>query len=96
MGTRAGQKFMYFRTVADEDDDDASDDSAVYPATSLKGIHPTSDTQITLWFEPQIRVEGYGANASGNWINNDSVILNISIIYTTTSTRFFSKYSIYY
>ena len=78
MGTRAGQKFMYFRTEADEDDDDDSAASAVFPATSFKGIHPLSDTAITLWFEPQIRVEGYGANASGNWINNDSVVLNIT------------------
>ena len=78
MGTRAGQKFMYFRNEADEDDDDDSGASAVFPATSLKGIHPTSDTAITLWFEPQIRVEGSGANATGNWTNNDSVILNIT------------------
>ena len=78
MGTRAGEKYLYFRTGADEDADDGSDNSALYPVSSFKGMHPTSDTAITMLFEPQIRVRGEGANATGNWTNNDSVVLNVT------------------
>ena len=72
------EKYLYFRTDADEDDDAASTDSIVFPLSSLKGMHPTADAAITLFFEPQIRVRGEGANATGNWTNNDSVVLNVT------------------
>ena len=76
MGTRAGQKYLYFRTVADEDDDDASVDSAVYPVSSFAGMHPTSDTAITLFFDNQIvQAHDMGSNA---FTNKDSVILNVN------------------
>ena len=46
------EKYLYFRTQADEDDDDGGDDSAVFPLSRLTGMHPTADAAITLFFEP--------------------------------------------
>tara|TARA_A100001515_G_scaffold129277_1_gene115884 strand:+ start:2559 stop:2966 length:408 start_codon:yes stop_codon:yes gene_type:complete len=70
------EKYLYFRTEADEDDDDDSARSALYPVSSFKGVHPTSDTALTLFFQPQIR---NGSDAQdGNVVNNDSIVLNIN------------------
>ena len=67
------EKYLYFRTQATLADDDDIAQSAMYPVSSLKGIHPTSDTAITLWFEPQLRDESDAQD--GNVVNNDSVVL---------------------
>jgi|TARA_B100002052_G_scaffold298889_1_gene334056 hypothetical protein len=67
------EKYLYFRTQATLADDDDVAQSAMYPVSSLKGIHPTSDTAITLFFEPQIRDESDAQD--GNVVNNDSVVL---------------------
>ncbi len=67
------EKYLYFRTQATLADDDDSAQSAMYPVSSLKGIHPTSDTAITLFFEPQIRDESDAQD--DNVVNNDSVVL---------------------
>tara|TARA_R110000824_G_scaffold21431_3_gene79855 strand:+ start:5747 stop:6181 length:435 start_codon:yes stop_codon:yes gene_type:complete len=72
------EKYLYFRNVADGVDDDDAAVSGLFSWSSFKGMHPTSDTAITLWFEPTIRVHGEGAAATGNWTNNDSVIINIT------------------
>ena len=37
-------KFLYFRTEATDADDDVAGDSALFPASSLMGMQPTSDT----------------------------------------------------
>jgi len=69
------QKYLYFRTDADEDDDAASTDSAVFLLSNFMGMHPTADAAITLFFKPQIaQPHDVGANA---FTNNDSVVLNI-------------------
>tara|TARA_A100001201_G_C3955081_1_gene160859 strand:+ start:111 stop:488 length:378 start_codon:yes stop_codon:yes gene_type:complete len=67
------EKYLYFRTAATLADDDDSAQSALFPVSSLKGIHPTSDTAVTLFFEPQIRDESDAQD--GNVVNNDSVVL---------------------
>jgi hypothetical protein len=67
------EKYLYLRTQATLADDDDIAQSAMYPVSSLKGIHPTSDTAITLFFEPQIRDESDAQD--GNVVNNDSVVL---------------------
>tara|TARA_R100000742_G_C4178948_1_gene14723 strand:- start:49 stop:450 length:402 start_codon:yes stop_codon:yes gene_type:complete len=70
------QKYLYFRTDADEDDDAASTDSAVFPLENFMGMHPTADAAITLFFKPVIRTShDEGANA---FTNNDSVVLNVT------------------
>mgnify|MGYP003660196530 CR=1 FL=1 len=69
------EKYLYFRTEADDIDNDDSSSSGVFPVSSLKGMHPTSDTAITLFFEPVIRNSGDGQD--GNVVNNDSVVINV-------------------
>jgi hypothetical protein len=44
---------LYFRTVADEDNDDnnGAQTSCCYPASRLRAMNPTSDTALTLYFD---------------------------------------------
>jgi len=69
------EKYLYFRTQATLADDDASADSAVFPLSSFVGMHPTSDTALTLFFKPQIRNQSDAQD--GNVVNNDSVVLTV-------------------
>ena len=70
------QKYLYFRTVADEDDDDASVDSGTFLLSRLTGMHPTATAAITLFFEPQIPF--LAAAETDHFANADSVVLNIT------------------
>ena len=70
------EKYLYFRTQATITDDDASVDSACFPLSSFVGMHPTSDTALTLFFKPQIRVSG-GVTDGADFTNNDSVVLTV-------------------
>ena len=69
-------KYLYFRTAADEDADDASVDSGVFLLSRLTGMHPTATAAITLFFEPQIPY--LAAAEADQFANCDSVILNIT------------------
>lgn len=73
------EKYLYFRTEADVDDDAASNDSAVFPASNFMGMHPTSDSALTLFFKCQIKGSGQegAGDALANLENHDSVILNV-------------------
>ena len=70
-------KYLYFRNVPDEDDDDASGDSALFPLKNFMGMHPTATAAITLFFQPQIRNSG-GVTDGQDFTNNDSVVLAIT------------------
>ena len=61
------------------DNDDATGDSALVPASSLMGMQPTSDTALTLYFKSMLRGSGNegAGDALANLDNNDSVILTI-------------------
>jgi len=74
------QKYLYFRTEATDANDDAAGDSALFPASSLMGMQPTSDTALTLYFKSMLRGSGNeGAGDSlANLDNNDSVIVTVS------------------
>ena len=74
------EKYLYFRTEATDANDDASGDSACFPASSLMGMQPTSDTALTLYFRSMLRGSGQegAADNVANLDNNDSVILTIS------------------
>ncbi len=74
------QKYLYFRTEATDGDDDATGDSALFPASSLMGMQPTSDTALTLYFKSMLRGPGNegAGDALVNLDNNDSVVLTIS------------------
>ena len=69
------EKYLYFRTQATLADDDDSAQSACWPLSSLVGMHPTSDTALTLFFKPQIRNQSDAQD--GNVVNNDSVVLTV-------------------
>ena len=70
------EKYLYFRTQADEDDDDDSADSALFPLSNLMGIHVTGAAAITLFFQPVIKAtQNEGADS---FTNNDSVVLNVT------------------
>jgi len=75
-------KYFYFRTVTTlaTDDGDVSDGSTIEDATSVilpvsafKGGQPTSDTAITLYFDPVKRFDDRGANS---FKNSDTVVVN--------------------
>ena len=72
------RKYFYFRTEAAVGDDDDIATSLMIPVDAVKAMYPTSDTALTITFEPGIRVRGEGANATGNFTNNDSVILTVN------------------
>ena len=73
------ERYLYFRTEATDANDDATGDSACFPASSLMGMQPTSDTALTLYFKSMVRRDPTGAVDSANSLdNNDSVILTIS------------------
>ena len=67
--------YLYFRTQTTLADDDDSAQSALFPLSNLMGMHPTSDTALTLFFKPQIRNVSDGQD--GNVANNDSVVLTV-------------------
>ena len=46
------ERYLYFRTQATDGDDDNNDDSACYPASSLVGMTPASDSTLVLAFKP--------------------------------------------
>tara|TARA_R100000655_G_scaffold4348_1_gene13954 strand:+ start:1896 stop:2315 length:420 start_codon:yes stop_codon:yes gene_type:complete len=72
-------KYLYFRTEATDADDDASGDSALYPASSLMGMHPLSDTTLIMYFKSMIRGSGNegAADLVANLDINDSVVVTI-------------------
>jgi hypothetical protein len=77
---KSKNKYLYFRTEATDANDDATGDSALFPASSLMGMQPTSDTALTLYFKSMLRGSGNegAADSAANLDNNDSVIVTIS------------------
>ena len=74
MGT-AMEKYLYFRTVADEDDDDAAADTLALPARRIVAMAPSADTTITVWFESVNNMQTDGANELGL---KDSEVITIT------------------
>ena len=73
------ERYLYFRAQATIGNDDASDDSACYPASSLMGMHPGSDTSLLLYFKPMIRrtPSGNEPDANASFDNHDKISLTI-------------------
>jgi len=71
-------KFLYFRTVADEANDGVtglktnSPSSFMFPADTLMAMQPTSDTALTLYFKPAL-LTGHSTDAL-----RDTVVLNVT------------------
>ena len=82
MGT-AMEKYLYFRTVADEDDDDAiTAGSVLVPVSKITGFYPSNSGQageaadeLTIFFESINNIQTAGDNEV---VKSDSVLLNIT------------------
>jgi len=72
------EKYLYFRTVADEDDDDAAADTLALPARRIVAMAPSADTTITVWFESVNNMQTDGAN---------ELVLKDSAVITVTAHR---------
>ena len=72
-------KFLYFRAQSIDANDDASDDSACYPVSSLMGMVPGNDNILTLYFKPMKRGVPGGNELDDvtNFDNHDLVALTI-------------------
>jgi len=70
---------LYFRTVADEDNDDnnGAQTSCCFPASRLRAMNPTSDTALTLYFDSLKNTEGADNQADEITIA-DTVALTIN------------------
>ena len=69
------EKYLYFRTVVDTDQDDGADNSLYVPASSITGLVPTSTTALTIFFT-SVRNEPGFAGGTGEEVVRDSVIIN--------------------
>ena len=67
-------KYLYFRTQADQADDDGIDDSLYLPARQIRAIVPTSTTAITIFFESMYNT--FANVAEDLNVISDSVVLN--------------------
>ena len=67
-------KYLYFRTQADQADDDGIDDSLYLPARQIRAIVPTSTTAITIFFESMYNT--FANVAEDLNIISDSVVIN--------------------
>ena len=66
-------KYLYFRTQADQDDDDGIDDSLYLPARQITALVPTSTTALTIFFESMYNNQGGSDNEV---VISDSVVIN--------------------
>jgi len=81
MGT-AMEKYLYFRTVADEDDDDGDTASSgiaptsiAIPSSTIVGMAPSADGTVTIWFKSARNAYTQG---DAEEVLKDSVVLNVT------------------
>ena len=67
--------YLYFRTQATLADDDASADSAMFPLSKLRGMVPSADDTLNIYFDAMIPIQHDDQNASV--INADYVVCTI-------------------
>jgi hypothetical protein len=68
------KKMLFFRSQADEANNDGIDDSVCLPASSLRSVSPTSDTVVTMYFDSVKR----NADVHSDNILMDSVALTVT------------------
>ena len=73
-------KFLYFRDVSTLADDDATNDSVCWPASSLMGMEPIHDSRLTLYFR-QVKNVFTTAQEEGTG-RCDTVTLNLTTVNT--------------
>tara|TARA_R100000664_G_C2722485_1_gene115522 strand:- start:54 stop:461 length:408 start_codon:yes stop_codon:yes gene_type:complete len=71
------EKYLYFRTQADEDNDDGMDDSVYVKASSVTGILTTATNRLTIFFNSVKNEAGNGTDDEN--VISDSVILNVTV-----------------
>ena len=67
--------YLYFRTQATLADDDDSAQSCMFPLSKLRGMVPSADDTLNIYFDPMIPVQHDDQNASV--INADYVVCSI-------------------
>ena len=88
------ENYLYFRNQATLSSDDDVAQSGLFPVSSFLGMHPTSDTALTLFFKPRLLVDSTSNLALNQDTDNavaastlqqlssktesDSVILNVT------------------
>ena len=77
-------KYLYFRVVEDEDNDDGDGASSgvnptslAIPARNITGIGPTGNTTLTIFFK-SVRNGGGHAGASGDEIIRDHIQITVN------------------
>ena len=68
-------KYFYFRTQADQDNDDGIDDSLCLPVRQIRSMNLSSDTAITISFDSVYNTSSDGDNEV---VVADTVVLNIN------------------
>ena len=68
-------RYFYFRTQADQDNDDGIDDSICVPVRTIRSIAPSSDTAITISFDSVYNTSSDGDNEV---VIADTVVLNVN------------------
>jgi len=68
------KKMLFFRSQADEANNDGIDDSVCLPASSLRSVSPTSDTVVTMYFDSVKR----NADIHSDNVLMDSVALTVT------------------
>ena len=68
-------KYLYFRDVADQANDDGIDNSVYVPVRNITGMTPTSATALTIFFKSVYNEMG---DAESEDVLNDSVIVNFT------------------
>tara|TARA_R100000315_G_C5160004_1_gene91974 strand:+ start:269 stop:658 length:390 start_codon:yes stop_codon:yes gene_type:complete len=67
--------YLYFRTIAVLGDDDSSADSVMFPLSKLRGMVPSADDTLNIYFDPMIPVQHDDQN--GSVINADYVVCTV-------------------
>ena len=75
-------KYLYFRTQADQDNDDGDTGSSgiaptsiAIPASTIVGMAPSADNAVTIWFQS---VRNFYTQGDAEEVLKDSVVLNVT------------------
>ena len=75
------EKYLYFRTQATAGNDDASDDSCMFPLYHLCGMVPYADDTLNIYFKPMIKQAMNRFDHDGDstsTVNSDYVVVTLS------------------
>ena len=75
------ENYLYFRNQASLAKDDDVAQSGLFPVSSFLGMHPASDTTLTLFFKPRLLVDSTSSVA----LNQDTDLTTVSTLQTLAS-----------